>query len=133
MDTYDIYLKHEAGNVLPVEEAIEIYNSLVQSVALCTNEYKEEIVNELIEKSIKYSVVRAKWEVWDREIKIKEDEGRTLKHNSVIDAVNILARLIKSESQKRFIRFRSLGDGYTASDIEKLISGEMEQEQQSRR
>lgn len=116
-----------------MEEAIEIYNSLVQSVALCTNEYKEEIVNELIEKSIKYSVVRAKWEVWDREIKIKEDEGRTLKHNSVIDAVNILARLIKSESQKRFIRFRSLGDGYTASDIEKLISGEMEQEQQSRR
>lgn len=102
MDTYDIYLKHEAGNVLPVEEAIEIYKSLVQSVALCTNEYKE-------------------------------DEGRTLKHNSVIDAVNILARLIKSESQKRFIRFRSLGDGYTASDIEKLISGEMEQEQQSRR
>ena len=34
MDTYDIYLKHEAGNVLPVEEAIEIYTSLVQSVAL---------------------------------------------------------------------------------------------------
>ena len=97
MDTYDICLKHEAGNVLPVEEAIEIYNSLVQSVALCTNEYTEEIVNELIEKSIKYSVVRAKWEVWDRETKIKEDEGRTLKHNSVIDAFNILARLIKSE------------------------------------
>ena len=109
MDTYDIYLKHEAGNVLPVEEAIEIYNSLVQSVALCTNEYKEEIVNELIEKSIKYSVVRAKWEVWNREIKIKEDEGRTLKHNSVIDAFNILARLIKSEDIDTSWRDR-LGD-----------------------
>lgn len=97
MDTYDIYLKHEAGNVLPVEEAIEIYSSLAKSVSLCTNEYKEEIVNELIEKAIKYSVVRAKWETWNRETKIKEDEGRTLKHNSVIDAFNILARLIKSE------------------------------------
>lgn len=97
MDTYDIYLKHEAGNVLPVEEAIEIYNSLAKSVSLCTNEYKEEILNELIEKAIKYSVVRAKWENWDRETKIKEDEGRTLKHNSVIDVFNILARLLKSE------------------------------------
>lgn len=64
MDTYEVYLKHEAGNVLAVEEALEIYNGLVKSISLCTNEYKEEIVNELIEKSIKYSVVRAKWETW---------------------------------------------------------------------
>ena len=40
---------------------------------------------------------------------------------------------IKSESQKRFIRFSSLGDGYTVPDIEKLISDEMEQEQQRRK
>lgn len=40
---------------------------------------------------------------------------------------------VKMEGQKRFIRFRSLGDGYSVPDIEKIISGEMEQEQQRRK
>lgn len=40
---------------------------------------------------------------------------------------------LKLKDQKRFIRFKSLGDGYTASDLEKIISGEMEQEQQRRK
>ena len=33
---------------------------------------------------------------------------------------------IKGEKQKRFIRFDSLGDGYTASELEKIIAGDME-------
>lgn len=34
---------------------------------------------------------------------------------------------IKGKDQKRFIRFRSLGEGYTVADLEKIISGEMQQ------
>lgn len=40
---------------------------------------------------------------------------------------------VKMEGQKRFIRFRSLGDGYSVPDIEKIISGEMVQDQQRRK
>lgn len=97
MDKYDVYLKHEAGNVLPIEEALRIYDGLLHSIKICTNEYKDEIVNELIEKTIKYSAVRAKWEIWDRETRISEDKGRTIIHNAVIDAFNILARLLSKD------------------------------------
>ena len=34
---------------------------------------------------------------------------------------------IKGKNQKRFIRFKSLGDGYSESDIRKIIEGEAEQ------
>lgn len=97
MESYNVYLKHEAGNVLPMEEALQTYESLVQSLALSTNEYKDELVNDLIEKAVKYAEIRAKWEIWDRENRIKEDAGRTIKHNAVIDAFNILARLLKAD------------------------------------
>lgn len=33
---------------------------------------------------------------------------------------------IRGKDQKRFIRFRSLGDGYTVEDLEKIISGDMQ-------
>ena len=33
---------------------------------------------------------------------------------------------IRCKDQKRFIRFASLGDGYTESDIKKILLGEMQ-------
>ena len=35
---------------------------------------------------------------------------------------------IKGKEQKRFIRFKSLGEGYRQEDLEKIISGEMERD-----
>ena len=40
---------------------------------------------------------------------------------------------IKGKEQKRFIRFRSLGDGYTDRDLEKTIAGEMEHDPEIRK
>ena len=40
---------------------------------------------------------------------------------------------IKGKEQKRFIRFRSLGDGYADKDIEKTIAGEMEHDPEIRK
>ena len=39
---------------------------------------------------------------------------------------------IKGKEQKRFIRFKSLGEGYRDKDIEKIIAGEMEQDPEIR-
>lgn len=97
MNTYDSYLKHEAGNILTMEEALEIYENLVQTVHICKSEDKDEFVNEMIEKATKYTNVRANWEVWDREKRINEDRGRSIMHNAFIDSLNILARLLKAD------------------------------------
>ena len=35
---------------------------------------------------------------------------------------------VKGKDQKRFIRFRSLGEGYTAEDLEKIIFGDLHQD-----
>ena len=40
---------------------------------------------------------------------------------------------IKGKDQKRFIRFKSLGDGYKPDDLEKIISGEMERDPEIRK
>lgn len=40
---------------------------------------------------------------------------------------------IKGEKQKRFIRFDSLGDGYTTSELEKIIAGDIERPDVGRR
>ena len=40
---------------------------------------------------------------------------------------------IKGKDQKRFIRFKSLGEGYRPDDLEKIISGEMERDPEIRK
>lgn len=40
---------------------------------------------------------------------------------------------IKRKDQKRFIRFKSLGEGYRPEDLEKIISGEMERDPEIRK
>lgn len=97
MNTYDSYLEHEAGNILTMEEALEIYESLVQTICLCKSEDKDEFVNEMIEKAAKYTTVRVNWETWDRETRMQEDRGRSIKHNAFIDSLNILARLLNAD------------------------------------
>lgn len=97
MDSYEQYLSHEAGNVLPIDEALCIYNNLIETIKVCRSEDKDEFVSDLIDKASKYAYVRVSWELWDEETKLKEDGSRTIKHNAVIDAFNILARLINAE------------------------------------
>lgn len=46
-----------------------------------------------------------------------EDAGCEIKRGKHIS--------IKGKNQKRYIRLRSLGEGYTANDLKKILSGEM--------
>ena len=47
-----------------------------------------------------------------------EDAGYKIKRGKYIS--------LKGKDQKRFIRLRSLGDGYTEEDLKKILAGEME-------
>lgn len=47
-----------------------------------------------------------------------EDAGYEIKRGKHIS--------LKGKDQKRFIRLRSLGDGYTEDDLKKILAGEME-------
>ena len=71
---------------------------------------------------------------------IRETINQILKDESIKDFDEFLQRIedagfevkrgkhisIKGKNQKRYIRFRSLGEGYTEDDLKKILAGEME-------
>ena len=109
MYNYDSYLKHSAGATLPVEEALQIYNDILESVRMCKVEDKDEFVGEFVKKACNYAKERLDWEFYSREEQMAADQGRTIKHNAFIDSVNILARLLNSDGIETPWRER-LGD-----------------------
>lgn len=80
MDSYKTYLNHPAGDVLPVEEAMQIYNDIFESISKCKIEDKDEFVEDFLSKSCKYASVRTQWEFWSREERIDKDSSRTIQH-----------------------------------------------------
>ena len=97
MDSYNTYLNHSAGDVLTLEEALQIYNDIFEGVEKCCIEDKDEFVEDFLRKSCRYASIRTQWEFWSREERIDNDSGRTIRHNAVIDSINILARLLRSD------------------------------------
>ncbi len=97
INTYEKYLKHPAGNVLTVEEALKIYDELVESFEKCQLEDKMDFWNDFLKQAAEYAYVRNMWEHMDREEKIATDQSRTLKHDGFITSVNVLARIALKE------------------------------------
>lgn len=97
MNTYEGYLKSEAGNTLPIEEAMKIYADIVASVQKCSDEYKEELFNDMLAAACKYAAIRCEWEFMTRDKRAEADQGRSRTHNAYIDSLNILARLIRND------------------------------------
>lgn len=97
MNTYESYLKHEAGNIITIEECMEIYSQLVESISLCKLEDKDEFWNEFIDRAARYTYIRNQWETMSTEEKMAADDGRTQAHNVVITALNTLARIVERE------------------------------------
>ena len=97
MKTYEDYLNHEYGNILTVEDAMSIYTRMVNAIAKCEHEAKQELWDDFVQRSIKYTTVRCKWEYMDYQERIDADPTRTRFHDTVIDAVNILYRLADKE------------------------------------
>lgn len=69
----------------------------------------KELYNELLEASVKYIAIRAKWSIMDREEKIEKDSLRTSLHNDVILQVNVLARYLRQAGKPTLWR-EELGD-----------------------
>ena len=55
---------------------------------------------------------------FDEFLRLLEEQGYEIKRGKYIS--------IKGKEQKRFIRLRSLGSGYTEEDLKRILAGEME-------
>ena len=97
MDTYEEYLDHKAGHILAIEDAQSIYKRMTDAIAKCEHEAKKELWDDFVQRCFKYTLVRCKWEFMDYQEMIDADPGRTRMHDTVIDSIEILARLAKKE------------------------------------
>ncbi|ETP71662.1 hypothetical protein UYO_2418 [Lachnospiraceae bacterium JC7] len=109
MNTYEEYLKHKAGNIITIEECMEIYSQMVESFSKCELEDKIDFWNSFIEKSSRYTFIRNQWETMTNEERAKADDSRTMAHNSLIASINVLARLAEKENKDNSWR-NYLGD-----------------------
>ena len=97
MNTYEAYLNHEAGNILKMEDALSIYTDMIHSFNECKLEDKMEYWNDFLKKALGYTTIRCQWETMTREQRIEADKGRTMKHDAMITALNILSRIAENE------------------------------------
>ncbi len=97
INTYEEYLKHPAGDILKMEDALRIYTEMTESITKCTLEDKMDFWKDFLKKAAEYAYIRNRWELMSNEEKMDEDEGRTLKHNGFITSVNVLSRIAEKE------------------------------------
>ncbi|MCR5739998.1 MAG: hypothetical protein K6G43_09275 [Lachnospiraceae bacterium] len=109
MNTYKAYLAHPAGNILTMEDALDIYDKMTDCISKITMEDKLEYWNECLKKALDYTERRCKWEFMSREEKIAADQGRTMCHNGFIDSLNLLSRIADKEGIDNSWR-QKLGD-----------------------
>ena len=97
INTYEAYLKHEAGNTITIEEALEIYTEMAECISKCQHEDKMDFWNDCLKRAAEYSRIRNAWETMSREEKMGADQGRTLTHDGLITSINVLSRIAQGE------------------------------------
>lgn len=90
---YEDYLK-KANDTLKLEEADDILSQIQNSID-SSDEDAAELYNDFLEGAFSYASVRSGWLLLSKNEKMEQDKGRTLKHDSVINRVNILARYLE--------------------------------------
>ncbi len=109
INTYESYLKHPAGHILTVEDAMKIYEKMAASIDQCGLEDKMDFWNDCLKKAASYTKIRNDWELMSREERIEADEGRTMRHDGFITSLNILSRIAAKEGVDNTWR-EELGD-----------------------
>ncbi|MBQ9699302.1 MAG: hypothetical protein IJV71_01640 [Lachnospiraceae bacterium] len=104
---YEEYL-NKSNDTLTLEDANRILSSIQSSID-ATDEDAVELYNDFLEGAFAYATVRSGWLLLSKEQKMDQDKGRTLKHDSVINRVNILARYLRNTGKKVSWR-EELGD-----------------------
>ena len=94
--SYEKYLK--GIDTLTIEQASEIYCTIIESLDLDENDDRE-ILQDYLMAAAKYANVRACWNILSREEKMDTDANRTACHNKVILHLNILARYLASKGK----------------------------------
>ena len=95
-DRYEEYLKRI--DTLTIEQASEIYRTIIESLDLDENDDRE-ILQDYLMAAAKYANVRACWNILSREEKMDTDANRTACHNKIILHLNILARYLASKGK----------------------------------
>lgn len=89
---YEEYLTKKDS--LTMEKADEILSQIEASLDK-NDEDAMELFNDFLEGAVAYANVRAGWLLLSNDEKMDQDKGRTYKHDSVINRVNILARYLE--------------------------------------
>ena len=88
---YEEYLTK--NDALTLEKADENLSRIEASLDK-NDEDAIELYNDFLEGAVAYANVRAGWLLLSNDEKMEQDKGRTYKHDSVINRVNILARYL---------------------------------------
>lgn len=94
---YEDYL-NKANDIITLEKANEILLCMQAGID-SSDEDALELYNDFLEGALAYAAVRAGWLQLSREEKMEQDMGRTLKHDSVINRANILARYLEKSGK----------------------------------
>ena len=90
---YDEYLNKPNGT-LTFGVANKIFNAIYSSIDT-SDEDAVALYNDFLEGAFAYANVRSGWLMLSKEEKMDQDKGRTLKHDSIINRTNILARYLE--------------------------------------
>lgn len=91
MTTYTEYLKNTDS--LTLETMNNMLYEMLSEIE--TDEDSQELFDELLEKAIKYTEIRAKWNLMSSRERAEADAGRTMCHDSLIVKFNQLAKYLK--------------------------------------
>lgn len=85
-------------NALTFEQMQQIHQEILSEIG--NDEDALELYNDLLQKAIRYTKIRADWALMTREERMDADSGRTSAHDSVIIGFNMLARYLKSQGKE---------------------------------
>lgn len=90
---YNNYLER-ANDTLSIERANDIFVRIHNSIN-DTDEDAKELYEDFLDGAFKYASIRSLWLTMSKDEKMERDKERTLKHDSVINRINILARYLE--------------------------------------
>ena len=93
--TYKDYLPQIHS--IDFETCLKVHDMMMESIG--DDEDATELYNEIIEKSIEYTSIRAYWTIKDREWKMDNHPARTSRHDSIIIKYDQLARYLKMQGK----------------------------------
>lgn len=91
MTTYIEYLKNT--DALSLEAMNNILYEILDEIK--NDEDATELFDELLEKAVKYTEIRAKWNLMSSGERAEADAGRTMCHDSLIVKFNQLAKYLR--------------------------------------